>query len=168
MLLRTTATGEFSWKNRVGGFPLRWGYSFTQGKLWRMVVVSWLAWSLFGLAMALVISRETPAEPLNRTPENEGPWSAVLFFAWLLNGAALLYLLGVLFKNFRVTSSGGRQLLAPILVLLGLLTASIWLKFSDHVQVAALVAGGPISLVAVGYGFFVAIMVVFGRHGNWR
>jgi fucose 4-O-acetylase-like acetyltransferase len=170
LLLQTTEVGEMSWKNYVAGVPLRWGHFMSGGQLWRLALGAWLIWSLLGVAVALAWGRgfgSVPAE-VSAAPSPNGLWPALLLVSWFLLGAASLYLLSVLLKNFTVTSNSGRSLLTILLVLLSLAGTSIWLKWTGQVRAAALVAGGPIVLVGAGYGLFMLVILACGRNARWN
>jgi hypothetical protein len=139
---------------------LHWGYPFSNGKLSRMAAGAWGVWSLLGLGLAVT---------LNRGPATEvGVGSVVLFLSWVLDGAAFLYLLGVLVKNFRLTSREGRQLLSLMAILVTLIGGSGWLAAHGFARFAVLVAAGPLTVVGTGYALFLGIILVAGRNSRWN
>lgn len=174
-LLQTVETGEMSWKNYLAGIPLRWGYGLSGGTLWKLVLGSWVIWSLIGVGFGFALGQPLSAAPTPAPAEiaaagtaSGGLWSLVLFGSWLLLGAATLFVLGVLLKNFQVSSSSGQQLLVILLILGSIFGVSLWLNSNGHTRAAALVAGGPIALVAGFYGVFMIVILTVGRNARWN
>lgn len=153
----------------IASIPLRWGYSFTRGKLWQIALASWIGWALIGLGLALSTGRSVPSTSGLTAPAAAGEGvSIVVFASWLLNAVVLLYFISTYVRHFRGSPSAGRSLLGPVLFLFVLLISSIGLHLRGHSNIAAIIGAGPVVIVGLGYAAMVAVMVLFGRHGDWR
>jgi hypothetical protein len=75
ILLRTSTIGRVTWRNRLAGYLIPWGWRLNRGKLWPLPVISWAVWTANGLAMnipALLTSVSTwpnlaTASPITRS-----------------------------------------------------------------------------------------------------
>jgi hypothetical protein len=156
LLLSRQPVGVATASGQLGAAVLRWGYKVGRGQLPGIVVVSWLIWTVLGVAvMALTLFR---AEPLNR-------W---MILAWTIDGLALIYLIGLM-----ATRSGRTRgaLLMPLLAVLGMIgvSAVLWLRGTESARENALLLGGaPIPILAAGYGLMMAAMLLGGRKGGWK
>lgn len=174
LLLRTAALGEISWKNRVAGSFLRWGYSIGKGQLPAIALASWSMWVLMALGVVLAMRPGGAIAGMGdgtATPAGIGEsaqWRYVLFAAWATNAACLLYVAGVWVKNFSGNSGGGKSLWPVMGFLLLLLVASIGLRLAGHLRTAAMVAAGPILVVGIGYAAFLVVMLTAGRNARWN
>lgn len=163
-LLSRQPVGSRNIINQLAGWLLPWGWRLTQGVLARMVAVSWLVWAMQGTAAAALAS----AGEHDGQPNSSVALKALLYLAWVVLGWGVLYLLGVMVSNRRVSP----PLVLPTLILAGLVAASAAVFFrapSRGTLISALlVAGGPVALIGVGYGFFVGVLLIAGRKTNWR
>lgn len=163
-LLSRQPVGSRNAINQLAGWLLPWGWRLTQGLLARMVAVSSLVWALQGTAAAALAAAGEPDGQQNSSIALK----AMLYLAWLILGWGVLYLLGVMVSNRRVSP----PLVVPTLILVGLIAASaaVFLRAPSRGTLisAVLLAGGPIAVIGVGYGFFVGVLLIAGRKTNWR
>jgi hypothetical protein len=163
LLLRTSEVGRVTWRNRVAAYLVPWGVRIGGGKLWPIPVVSWLTWLSVWAAVALL----TPP-PADEPPTGwEVAARVALGVAWLIDGVALGYVVGTLPQCFP-SGSGGRSLRVIAAVITGLIVASVACHLFGLTAAGLLVAGGPPLLVGVGYGLFLAVLLVFGRNTRWN
>lgn len=163
-LLSRQSVGSRNIINQLAGWLLPWGWRLTQGMLARMVAVSSLVWALQGSAAAVLTSAGEPGGQQNSLIALK----ALLYLAWVILGWGVLYLLGVMVMNRRMSP----PLVLPTLILVGLVAASAAVFFRAPSRgtliLAILLAGGPIAAIGVGYGFFVGVLLIAGRKTNWR
>lgn len=159
LLLSRTRVGELSWRNRLGGLLLPWGYRFG-GRLTTIVPVSWLVWSLLAVATVLCTRPPDPvgAAP-GAAPEVAG-LSYLLLLAWVADGGLLLYTLG--------HRSASRSLRRFQWSLGALIAVSVVLLCSGHSVLATLLAGGPILLLGLWFGGYTGLMLLSGKHTRWN
>ncbi len=162
VLLRTSEVGRVTWKNRVAGWLIPWGWRINSGKLWPAAVVSWVVWMLVWAAVTVL------------TPPGVEPLSAwdvatriLLGVAWMIDGLALGYLIGTLRQHFS-TGSGGWSLRVITALLTTMIAVSVALHLFGLTTAGFLVAGGPPLLVGGGYGLFLAALLLFGRNSRWN
>lgn len=162
-LLRTSAVGRVTWKNHLAGWLIPWGWRVSAGKLWPVPFVSWGVWVLVWAALA-VLTPQAGGDPLTT-------WETVarlaLGFAWGIDALALAHLVGLLLGHSQ-NGSGGRSLRLITGVLAALVTASVALQLFGFTGWAVLVAGGPTALAGLGYGLFLAVLLIFGRNSRWN
>ena len=166
MLLRMSEVGKIGWKNRVVGYALSWGYMIARGRLWAIGLTSWAVWVLIAVGVALQMGRAHIASTDARMISTEP--SVLLFIAWAIDAAALLYVVGVLMKNFSFSSTGGRSLIKMMVILSAILCGSVALLLAGHPNKALLLAGGPPLALGGGYGLFLGMMLTFGRNARWN
>lgn len=162
-ILRRARIGEITWKNRQAAYLLPWGFAIGRGKLPAIVAAAWIGWALIGVGVALATAL-ADREAANGMP----PWRWMLLAAWAINVSAMLAVLGVLVKNFTLTSSSGRSLMTIIAVLALLLLGSIALHAQGYTRLATAVAGGPLLIVGIAYSAFVLLIVTVGRNARWN
>jgi len=156
LLLSRQPVGVSTASGQLGAAVLRWGYKVGRGQLPGIIVVSWLIWVALGAAVMAVT--------LFRT-EQLMPW---MILAWTIDGAALLYLIGLMATRTGRTQSA---LLMPLLAVLGMIgvSALLWHRGTESARETALLLGGaPIPVLAAGYGLMVAAMMLGGRKGGWK
>jgi hypothetical protein len=156
VLLSRQPVGVATASGQLGAAVLRWGYKVGRGQLPGIIVVSWLIWVALGAAvMALTVFRT----------QGLTPW---MILAWTIDGAALLYLLGLMATRTGRTRSA---LLIPLLAVLAMIgvSAVLWLRGAESARESALLLGGaPIPILAAGYGLMMAAMLLGGRKGGWK
>lgn len=166
LLLRTSSLGSITWKNWVACNLLPWGYRMNRGRLWPIVLASWIAWVSIGAAV--LTSTAAGPEPTTGA-EDWGPFEATLLFAaWVVDGGAFLHVLGTLVQQFVPGWNGGKSLLKVLIFLLAILGLSIGLFLNGQPFAALLVAGGPLAILGVVYGLFLAAVLIFGRNARWN
>lgn len=161
VLLRTSAVGRITWKNRLAACLMPWGANLGGGALWPIPVTSWVVW--LGVAGGVIALTPTA------TGTDSWPtlWRVALGTAWVIDGGVLLYVAGTLRRHYPPTSSGWRSLTRICVVLIGLIAASVVLYVCGLPYLALAVAGGPPLVAGVGYGLFLGTLIVFGR-GRWN
>lgn len=84
VLVRTSPVGQVTWRNRLAGYLIPWGWRLNRGKLWPLPVVSWAVWT--AVCGAALLLRPAPDGPPPST-------RAALLAAWQVDASALVYLL---------------------------------------------------------------------------
>ena len=164
LLLRTTRVGELSWRNRLAGVLLPWGYRFS-GHLPAIAGTSWLVWTLLAVATALctnAIDFEDPAAAAAASAADPsiGGLSFLLLLAWIGNGGLLLQTLG---------NRGGSRSLRRLQALFAVMLAvSIVLRCTGHTGFATLLAGGPPLAIGLVYGGYFGLLLLAGRNARWN
>lgn len=168
LVLRATRVGEVTWRNRLAGFLLPWGYFLGRGQLPGIVLGCVLVWA--ALAGAVLLGHGVqPAAPIGAQPANVAPGlSWWLLIAWIVDGACLIYMIGMLRKHFVPASQVTRTQGKLVLLLVAMLAGSIALHLGGNGGLALTVAGGPTLLVGGGYGLFLGFILVFGRNMRWN
>lgn len=175
LLLRSTVTGSITWRNHLAGWLLPWGYFLGRGQLPGITAACSTIWTL--LATSSIVARATSAAPTAALPataaataatpaEPTMPW--LLVVAWVVNGAAMLYLLKTVLTAFGPGTRAGMSLWRFIAVLAALIAGSVVLQLSGNTGLATLVAGGPPLLVGGFFGLWMLAMIVFGRNARWN
>jgi hypothetical protein len=157
LLLHLQPVGISTATGRIGGSFVHWGFRAGQGQLVPAMVISWLIWTLVGAAIiALTQNRSQPRHVL-------------MILAWTVDVAALLHVSGVFAEN-RGSAGMAGTLLVLATVLLGMVAGSAalwWLVGTDRARMAALaLAGGPPLVIGLGYGLFLAVVLIVG--GRWN
>ena len=161
VLLRTSAVGRVTWKNRVAAYLVPWGWRMGKGLLWPIPAVSWAVWLAIAAAVFVLMP---PAE----AEEPGFGWRIALGVGWAVDAAALMYLVGTIRQHYSFRSGkAGHSLRVVCLVLIGLIAASAALFAIGWPHLAVVVVGGPPLAVGVAYGLFVGAMLVFGN-GRWN
>jgi hypothetical protein len=168
------SAGKITVLNYLMGYVLQWGYRIGKGKLSKIAMISWIIWMLVGTAAVLAtrVHATTFAAGSGTEPQGRGTAVMVLLtLSWIIDGAALCYLLGVVAtsgKHNRLLGS-----LGPVMgVLLLMIGGSAGLVLYNHspaaAKIALLIAGGPVLLVGLLYGVFMVVIVVSGRKTRWN
>lgn len=171
LLLRSARVGQITWRNRVAGLLLPWGYVLGRGKLPGIVLACTAIWSALAGAVLLNLAEPAAVVPAVPTPAApvanaaNGPW---LLLAWIVTGVCLCYLLGLLTKHFEPRSQATRTVLKLVLVLVVMIVGSVVLHLTGNSGLALLVAGGPTLLVGGGYGLFLVAILLLGRNVRWN
>lgn len=173
LVLRSARVGQITWRNRVAGLLLPWGYVLGRGKLPGIVLACTAIWSALAAAVLLSLAGtavvpNAGAAPTPVAPANGGSSSPWLLLAWIVDGACLLYLLGMLTKYFAPHAQVTRSQLKLVLVLVVMIVGSIVLHLAGYAGPALLVAGGPVALVGGAYGLFLGVILLFGRNVRWN
>jgi len=169
--LRQVRVGELSWRNHLAGWLLPWGYRLGRGQLARIVVISWLVWSLLATAAVWAGGARWPdaadTVPTAVASGPDAPGSVLLLLAWIVDGVLLWLVLGA-GGGIGFANAQDRTRLRVVLVLGALLVGSLVLFFTAHVTLALWVAGGPPLLVGLCYGVFMGVVVLAGRKARWN
>jgi hypothetical protein len=162
VLLRTSAVGRVTWKNRVAGYLIPWCGRINRGRLWPIPVVSGAVWVFLGGATILVTSLPHEDPPVGDI------WRVRLLAAWVVDGGAFLFLLGGLVQSFPWDSRGARFLLKAAAVVLAIIVGGLLLFVSGHTRTAVLVAGGPPLVLGSIFLSFFGLLLLFGRNARWN
>lgn len=170
LLLRTLKVGQVDWRNYLSGWLLPFGYTLGRGKLLGIALACIPIW--FGVAASGVMLAQPAVAAPTTAPQATAAtptwaWPA-LIAGWVVLGTAFVHLLGVLTKNFTVSSSSGRHLLKVMAVALGLIAVSAALHAYGYTGTAALVACGPPLAIGTLFGLWVLVLVTFGRNARWN
>lgn len=165
--------GKVTVLNYLMGYILQWGYRIGRGKLVNITAISWSIWMLLGMAavFAAQIHANTFASAAAEPHARGMVLMALLALAWIVDGAALFYILGNgIFNGGAARQPGSLWVVAAIL--LAMILGSAGLVIASHSRSAALaallLAGGPILLVGVFYGLFMVVIVMSGRKTRWN
>ncbi|MEZ6014777.1 MAG: hypothetical protein R3F49_06675 [Planctomycetota bacterium] len=148
-LLGSSEVGRVTWRNRVAGLLVPFGFAFGAQSLAQIAAHSAVVCALLGLAGAAA---------------GRSYWVAA---AWVLDLVALQFL----GRGYRAQSPGSRArraLLTPISIVLGLAAAGGVLLSQGRPGLAATVAGGPLLVLALFYGVWALGMLVLGRNARWN
>lgn len=168
LVLRTVEVGERSWKNRLAGHLLPWGYHLGGGSLPGLVLGCIGVWA--GLVAAVLLSSApvaavvAPNQPA-AAPAGTSPW---LVLAWIVVGAFLLWMIGQLRRFYQPGSSVTRSQGKLVLVVAAMLVGSVALYLFGHPGLAMVVVGGPTLVVGGGYALFIGFILLFGRNMRWN
>ena len=178
LVVRRQAPGRITAANYLMGLILQWGYGVAKGKLPGIVAISWGIWLLLGAAAvigatALSSPSVSPAVTVDVPADAQGRSTLVmtlLVIAWIVDGAALLKLIGILATGR--TAESVRSLGPIVAVLLIMIVGSVALvtlnPSASAARTALLLAGGPPLLLGLGYGAFVLLIVTVGRNARWN
>jgi hypothetical protein len=158
--LKNAPMGTITWRNKLAGYLLPWGYKLGRGKLVPMTLAAWVIWVLIGLGTVILTAWPAGAA-------REHPYTAVMtFLSWIVLGALAVRQIGLI-PTFG-SHSGRMSLLQSVAVVVALLVASAVLWLTGRAGWALLVAGGPIAFVGGGYGLFLGVMLTVGRKARWN
>jgi hypothetical protein len=171
LLLWTSTTDKVTWKNRLAGYLIPWGGRLNGGMLWPIPVISWLVWMAIGGATVWLLVIDPKGETGNVVMD--AAWGGRLkqiglLIAWIIDGTALLYVLGLPGTAGSWKSSNGRLLLKVSGVILGIIAASLVMYAMGASGLALMVAGLPPLVLGVGYGLFTLLIVSLGRKARWH
>jgi hypothetical protein len=158
-LLLTSYVGQITWKNRLAGYLVPWGWGLNRGRIWPVAVFSWVVWVALGGTAVLL-------RPVEGGEELGIGLRVGLFLAWVTDSAVLVYLIGVISQT---RSGGGARFLWIIgAVVAGIIGSSVMLYLDGSAITALGVAGYPL-LVGVGVvGCLVLLFTPFGRNARWN
>lgn len=157
ILLRTSGVGRVTWKNRLAGFLIPWGWRLNRGKLWPVPLISWTVWTaVSGAAVLLLSASDQPSLGMR----------AALLAAWVIDAAALVYLLGTISQATPGSRAG--SLWKLVAVTAGLLSASVGLYLGGRTATALVVGGGPPAAVVGGFGLVLLLIATVGRNTRWN
>lgn len=158
-LLRTSAVGRVTWRNRLASYLIPWGWRLNRGRLWPVVVTSWAVWTAVGVAAVLL----RPTGPTEPVPVGT---RVALFAAWAVDGAAMVYLLGTVAQATPGSRVGG--LWKMVAVATGVIGVSVGLYLTGLATVALVAGSGPPLAVGGGIGLFVLFFATAGRNTRWN
>ena len=159
ILMQLQPIGMSTPSGRVGSSFVHWGFDVGRGQLIPAAVISWVIWICLGSAIIAL------------TQFRSQPKHVAMILAWTVDVVALFYTLGALDANRSRGLMPGSVLLVVIaLVAMIAGSAALWgFVGTDRARVAALVlAAGPTLFIGVGYGLFVAVMLIGGRNARWN
>ncbi len=158
-LLRTSAVGRVTWRNRAAGYLIPWGWRLNRGRLWPVPVISWLVWMAVGTAVILLRpgqAEETPAIGIR----------AGLSAAWVVDAAALMFVAGSIGQATPGSRVGSLWKLAGAVSVM--IAASVGLYLADRPEAALLVGGGPPAVIGASTGLVVLVLMTVGRNTRWN
>jgi hypothetical protein len=168
-LLKTSTVSKITWKNRLAGFMVPWGWKLANGKLGRAQIASAAIWTLLGGAGVMLASGPTSVSiSSSGTMRFPNVVTALLALAWIIDGAAVVYLLSTMLKNFDVASPQALSLIKVMALCVAILLGSLLLWTLGHPYIALLIAGGPPMALAVFFGLFIFIMLTAGKNVRWN
>lgn len=148
-LLQRSPVDRVTWRNHAAGWLLPFGAVFHTGALRSLVTSSASCSAVLGLIGAFGLG---------------APWLALAF---LLDAVALAALLRSL-RGHAPNSSGRAAVRRPLAVVIGLAAIGFGLDRAGWPLRGALVAGGPVLAVGLGYGAWVLFAVTVGRNARWN
>lgn len=155
MLLRTSAIGQVTWRNRLVGYLIPWGWRLNRGRLWPVAVISWVVWTAVCGAAVLL-----------RSGQPSLGMRAALLAAWLIDAAALAHLLGTI-----VQATPGSRVCSVwklVVVITGVLGASVGLYAAGQTTAALIVGGGPPAVIGSAFGLVLLLLATVGRNTRWN
>jgi hypothetical protein len=155
VLLRTSQVSQVTWKNRLAGYLIPWGWRLNRGLLWPMPVISFVVWMAIGAAAILLRAGSESVE-----------LRIALFTAWVVDASVMVFLLGTLQQS----TPGSRvavvwKLLVCVAILLVL---SIGLYLWGMAPAALVVGGGPPLVAGAVFGLFTLVLLILGRNTRWN
>lgn len=166
-LLKTSEVGKITWKNHVAGYCIPWGWRFAGGKLAPVQIASACVWVLLVAIGVLLASNPAATSSSNGFSAPTLP-GLLLALAWIVDGAAVLYLLATMVKNFELRSSQALSMIKAMSFCAAILITSVVLWLLGHPSLALLVAGGPPLVLATIAGLFLLVMLTAGRNARWN
>lgn len=155
ILLRTSTIGRVTWRNRLAGHLIPWGWRLNRGRLWPAAVFSWVVWTAVGGAAVLL-----------RSDEPSLGMRAALLAAWLFDASALVFLLGTIVQATPGSRVGSVWKLVAFIT--AVLCASVGLYASGRATAALLVGGGPPAVIGGVFGLVLLIFATVGRNTRWN
>ncbi len=166
------SSGRVTILNYLMGYILQWGYRIGRGQLVNITAISWIIWMLLGGVGILATQVHANTFASNAIePQTRGMvLMALLALAWIVDGAALFYILGNgIFSGGPARQSGTLWAVAAILFIM--ILGSVGLVIAGHSRSAALaallLAGGPILLAGVAYAVFIVVILMNGK-ARWN
>lgn len=162
-LLKTSTVGQVTWKNRVAGILLPWGYQLGGGQLPGIALVVWLSWLLIA-GITLAVARYSPS-----VASVGGRAVVVTWLTWLcwliLAGTALL----LTYRMVQFSRGGGSahsSIAKALFVSCALLLGSVAAFAVGYRGVALLVAGVPIVLTLLPVTVMLLLMLGYSLAGK--
>ena len=155
VLLRTSAIGQITWRNRLAGYLIPWGWRLNRGRLWPVAVISWVVWTAVSGA-AVLLRSDAPSLGMR----------AALLAAWLIDASALVFLLGTIVQATPGSRLGSVWKLVAVIT--GVLCVSVGLYVGGQATAALIVGGGPPAVIGGVFGLVVLIFATVGRNTRWN
>lgn len=168
-LLRSSTVGKLTWKNRLAGFLVPWGWMLARGQLWRGVTASGIVWVMLG-GVGTFLAWSPVSMPIAATPNTtlSTVLTALLALAWVVDGGAILYLVSTVVKNFTPGSKPSRPILKILAFCIVILIGSIVLHLTGHSYLALFVAAGPPFAAASVMGLYLLAILLAGKNLRWN
>lgn len=168
VLLRNAEPEKITWRNRTAGWLLPWGYRIGRGKLLAIAVVSGIVWGIL-LGLGVLLAQPAPAM-VREAPAPFLPDMALvlLVLAWIVDGAALFYLLGMLSQNSSLSQPPGSTQLKTAAFVCFLLAASIGCHVTGRSGAALWIAGLPPLVLGILLGAWFAVLLSLGKNARWN
>lgn len=169
VLLRTTSVGQITWKNRLAGLLLPWGYAISSHRLAGIALISWIVWCLVALGVAMTYFRPVADTTTALSPgTSSNTFRTLLLISWAIDAGGILYLLGMLAKFHDMKSKVAQTQLKALALLTILILASVAMWMAGKAGLALLIAGGPPAVLGSVFALFMIVILVFGRKTNWH
>ena len=159
LLIWLQPTGQSTLLGRLGYAVTHWGFRAGHGRLPFAVGISWLVWmGVGGAAIGIVHGRHN--------------WQLILaIIGWTIDGAMLMYLLGMLLRNR--SANGGFQLSLSkgALVFASMLGVSLGMWHwggEPWRNMAVMIALGPPVAIGGVYGLFLLLILLMGKKVRWN
>jgi hypothetical protein len=155
VLLRTSRVSQVTWRNRLAGYLIPWGWRLNRGLLWPIPVISWIVWMAIGAAAMLL-----------RPGSESLALRLALFTAWVVDASVVVFLLGTLQQSTAGSRAGSVWKLFVLVV--SLPVVSIGLYIGGLAPAALAVGGGPPLVAGVVFGLFTLVLLTLGRNARWN
>lgn len=155
ILLRRSTIGQVTWRNRLAGYLIPWGWRLNRGRLWPVAIISWVVWTAVCGAAVLL-----------RSGEPSLGMRAALLAAWLIDASALVFLLGTIVQATPGSRLGSVWKLVTFIV--AVLCARVGLYVVGQTTAALIVGGGPPAVIGGVFGLVLLIFMTVGRNTRWN
>jgi hypothetical protein len=175
-ILRHGPVGMITWRNRLAGYVIPWGYRLGRGKLAPITIIAWSIWVGIGVATILVFRLNAPGANVAATGASAAAsdsgrhpvLGAILLATWIFYGAMIVRQLGYIFYQFRTYSSGRRTMIQVTVIMVAIIatTGGLWLA-GRHAS-AVWLAAAPLLIIGAGFGVVILAFLIFGRNMRWN
>jgi hypothetical protein len=167
LLLYTSPLGRVNWKNHIAAYLIPWGTGCNAGKLWPIILISWVVWLLIGATTSILFPPCEVLPEMNLTLSQK-TIRVLLLVSWIADGAGVFHMMGLLTNRFDRKSRTSQTQIKVLLSLFMMITGGLILFLNGFELLAVLVAGGPPFLLCLWYGSFIGIVLIFGRNTRWN
>lgn len=168
LLIRSQPMGKATIAGRIGYMVTHYGFRAAQGRLFGAAVISWLVWSVVGIAAIWVVQGDRSLIQV------------AMAVTWVANTYALMYMWGIALRNRPRVDPGERpslpslprslrQITAGLLVLTAVSMAVWFAVGTPGARLAAVVmAAAPLVVIGGGYGVMLLVFMTAGRNVRWN
>ncbi len=166
LLVRSSAIGKITWKNRIAGYLIPWGHALRWGALVPIVITSWILWILIAIAVHL-LTRDMPLHANRPSIPPINLIGVLTFSCWFIFTWAILYLVGNAKSNFGFSSNSGQTMIMLVALLTAILIASATMRYIGNSTLSLLLTGIPLAIVLViATIYLVAVLLLFRKGGH--